>query len=296
VVELIDRFFDHVESYYRKPSGSPTSEVTNFRVALRAVKEHYGETEAGAFSPTRLKVVRAEMVERGWVRTTVNKAIWRIKSMFRWAVENELLDESVYGRLTVVRRLQAGRGGDGTRPAREPVNVEPVDDKHVVAIKEHGAPQIWAMVQLQLLSGARGGELFRLRPTDLDRRGDVWVATIQDRKTAYRGKRRLLYFGPAAQAIIMPFLEGRLDDSFLFSPAEAYARLRRAGVKGRRRQNQGDSPRKTRRRIGAHYTKDSYARAIKRACEKAGVPVWRPHQLRHAFVNRIEQQFDLASA
>ncbi len=164
IIELIDRFFDHVESYYRKPSGQPTSEVENFRVALRAIKEHYGETEAAEFSPARLKTVRAGMVERDWARTTVNKAIWRIKSMFRWAVENELLDESVYGRLSVVRPLQAGRGGDCTKPAREPVPVEPVDDANVEAIKTYVAPQVWALIQLQRLSGARGGELFRLRP------------------------------------------------------------------------------------------------------------------------------------
>jgi integrase len=44
------------------------------------------------------------------------------------------------------------------------------------------------------------------------------------------------------------------------------------------------------------YTPDSYGRAIRRACEWAGVPQWHPHQLRHSFATRIRRDFGLEAA
>ena len=40
VVELCARFWRHVESYYRKPDGTPTHEAAQFRIALRAVASY----------------------------------------------------------------------------------------------------------------------------------------------------------------------------------------------------------------------------------------------------------------
>jgi integrase len=37
------------------------------------------------------------------------------------------------------------------------------------------------------------------------------------------------------------------------------------------------------------YDKDTYARAIRRACEKAGINIWTPNRLRHSFATRVRQ-------
>ncbi len=42
-------------------------------------------------------------------------------------------------------------------------------------IRPHVSAQIWAMIQVQLLSGCRPDEVVRLRPVDIDMSGDVWV-------------------------------------------------------------------------------------------------------------------------
>ncbi len=44
------------------------------------------------------------------------------------------------------------------------------------------------------------------------------------------------------------------------------------------------------RRPGERYTIDSYRYAITKACKRAGVPKWFPHQLRHNAATRIEQE------
>src|SRR5215217_4680849 len=51
VNEVLLRFWDHVEQHYRHPDGSPTTEVENFRQALKLVRQLYGRTPAACFGP-----------------------------------------------------------------------------------------------------------------------------------------------------------------------------------------------------------------------------------------------------
>jgi hypothetical protein len=54
VNELIARFWIHVEQYYRGPDGTATSEVENFRQAIRPIKELYGPKKVCEFGPRAL--------------------------------------------------------------------------------------------------------------------------------------------------------------------------------------------------------------------------------------------------
>jgi integrase len=47
---------------------------------------------------------------------------------------------------------------------------------------------------------------------------------------------------------------------------------------------------------GSRYDKDSYRWAIRKACLKAGVPVWHPNQLRHAAATEIRARYGLEAA
>ena len=38
VVQLISRFWQHAESYYRKPDGTPTSTLQDYRAALKPLR------------------------------------------------------------------------------------------------------------------------------------------------------------------------------------------------------------------------------------------------------------------
>jgi integrase len=44
---------------------------------------------------------------------------------------------------------------------------------------------------------------------------------------------------------------------------------------------------------GARYTTRSYYRAVVRGCQKAGVPEWHPHQLRHNAGTWLRKEFGL---
>lgn len=50
------------------------------------------------------------------------------------------------------------------------------------------------------------------------------------------------------------------------------------------------------RRLNDFYSKDAYITAIGRACKRAGVPPWRPNQLRHTSGTRVRKELGLEAA
>ena len=54
VNELIARFWKHAEQHYRRPDGTTTNELNDYRLSLRPVRELYGDTPAKDFAkPTK---------------------------------------------------------------------------------------------------------------------------------------------------------------------------------------------------------------------------------------------------
>jgi hypothetical protein len=107
--QVIHAFWKNAQVHYRKPDGSLTSEIDYFRQSLRPLRRLYGQTLACQFGPKALKVVRDQMIGLGWCRSNINKQISRVKSVFRWAVENELVPPSIFHGLLAVKCLQQGR-------------------------------------------------------------------------------------------------------------------------------------------------------------------------------------------
>jgi len=133
------------------------------------------------------------------------------------------------------------------------------------AIEPHVSRQGWALVQLQLLTAARSGELVIMRPADVDRSGKIWTYTPTDHKNAFREQGRTIYIGPRAQRVLGPFLL-RDAGAYSFSPAEAEAErlaalhaVRTTPLSRGNRPGTNRRPR-PRKRPGAAYTPDTYAR------------------------------------
>ena len=323
--ELILKYRPHVESYYRKPDGSLTSEVDNIRQALRPLRYFYGTAPAAEFGPLKLKVLRDAMMKpnppwlkksgAGWTRRNINKAIGRIKMLFGWATEGELIPASVYHGLLSVKGLKYGRS-----EARESDPVTPVDDAIVEATLPHLSGVVAAMVRLQRLTGARPGEVAQLRTADIDTTSDVWIYKPAEHKTAHHGRQRTIAIGPRAQAVLRPFLKPLNPSAYVFNPADAVAEMRdRRNAERKTPPNQGNAigtnraymPRRT---PGNRYNAASYRKAVERACDFAfPVPAgllkdpkaaadwkrdhrWHPHQLRHSAATEIRRRFGLEAA
>ena len=208
--------------------------------------------------------------------------------MFKWATSHELIPGSVHHALVTVEGLRKGRSA-----AVETGPVKPVPDPHSDAVRPLVSRPVRGITELQLLTGARPGELLIMRPVDLDMRGRVWTYISAAHKTAHHGHERVVYIGPRGQQVIRPLLAGRAIDAYLFSPREAELERKQAEAEGQRRPNQPPTPRKTDRTIGDRYTPASYRRAIERACGAAGVPTWAPHRLRHNAASYLRREFGI---
>jgi len=296
IKEMLARYWVYGERYYRNANGTVSRELENIRLALRPVYELYADLPAAEFGPRALRTVRQRMIDQGICRRTINARIGRIKRVFKWAVAEELIPGEVYHALQAVDGLRRGRCA-----AREGEPVRPVPQEHIDAIKPFVSRQVWAMVQLQLLTGARPGEIVIMRPVDIDMSGRIWIYTPTSHKTAHFGHERKIYIGPRGQAVLRPFL-GRSVGAYCFSPAEAEAE-RRARLHEQRKTplscgNRPGTNRKAnpQRKPGQAYTVDAYRRAIARACERARISRWHPHQLRHNAATYLRREFGLETA
>ncbi|MCB9905810.1 MAG: tyrosine-type recombinase/integrase, partial [Planctomycetes bacterium] len=265
------------------------SELGHFRKAFDALCALYGSSPARDFGPLALHAVRESLIAAGRLnRKTLNNRVDRIKMMFKWAVSREMVPPSVSHGLQCIEGIRKNRKVKGLR---EPRKVSAVDDARVDAVLPLVSPQVAAIIQLMRFTGARCGEIVQARPCDVDRSRTPWVYTPRTHKTAHHDHDRPIRLGPQARKVLAPWLL-RAADAPCFSPREAEEARRaanhaerktplrngnRPGYSARRREQ-----REPEREPGEEFTTDTVRRAIQRACKKAGVKSWSPHQLRHA--------------
>jgi hypothetical protein len=156
VAELIVAYMEHAAVFYQK-DGKPTSHLHNVEDALTYLKDLYGLEAVKDFGPLKLKAVRQQMIGKGLGRTTINKYIDNIKRMFKWGTENELVPSVVFHGLQAISGLRKGRC-----EAKEYAPVKPVPEAFIEAVKDHVSEQVWAMIQLQVFTGMRPGEVGRI--------------------------------------------------------------------------------------------------------------------------------------
>lgn len=301
VVELMARFWRHAEKHYCK-DGRPTSEQAIIRVAFRHLKELYGSTPVASFTPGCLRIVRQRMISSELSRGNINALVSRIRRMFRWGESRDLIPRGTWESLRTVEGLARGRS-----EARETDPVRPVLDCDIAAVRPFVSRQVRAMIDLQLLTGMRPGEVVIMRAADIDMSGPVWAYVPSSHKTEHHGRERIIEIGPRGQGIIREFLKPDTA-AYLFDPRDAESE-RHAEAPTHRRRNQKTNRRKTARRLRERYDTSSYRRAIQRACDRADrearraagvsadgdrlVPRWFPHQLRHNAATRLRKEFGI---
>ncbi len=295
VNELILAYWQHASSYYVK-NGRPTDEQAGIRAALRRLRRSYGSDRASEFGPLKLKSVRAAMIEEGLSRGVINQYVSRIRRMFRWAVENELIPVEVYQALMAVGGLRKGRTG-----ARETPKVKPVPEEDMRATLPYLPEVVQAMVRFQRLTGCRPRDVCLIRPCDVDMsHGEAWCYRPSTHKMEHVERERRIYIGPMAQAILQPWLN-RLANTYCFSPKESaekcLAKRRGNGRSALKSSSHRQKrPRSRQRRPGDCYTRHSYRQAIERACTRAGVPPWTPNQLRHSRGTEVRKHYGLEAS
>ena len=288
VDDLIIRYLAHCEQYYCK-SYEHTREPDSIRIAVNCLRPKFETEPASGIGPKKLKIVRQKMIDDGLSRKYINQQIDRIRQMFRWAAEEELLPGSVYQNLMSVARLRKG-----FCKAVERASIKPVADADIEKALPYMPPVVRDMVRLQRLLGCRPTEVCRIRPGDIDRSTDIWIYTPETHKTEHHGKERPILIGPQGQAILLAYLD-RGEGEYCFSPAES-VRLQNID-KRRKRQSKVQPSQQNRKKEnpqhqpGDRYDTCAYRKAIHRACDKAKIPRWSPNRIRHTAATELRAQF-----
>lgn len=282
VGELVAAYRPHSEATL------DSGELWHTKRALKPLLALYADYPVADFGQAELRVVRGEMVKDKLVGRYINRLVSRIRRLWKWAVGERLVPPDLHHGLTLLEPLRSStKGVRWHRPVGE------VPRATVEKTLPFLQPVPAAMVRLQTLTGMRPGEVCRLRPGDIDREGidvdgvKVWVYTPGSHKKEYEGKLRLIPLGPQAQAVLAPYLD-RPADAYCFSPKESVeAYMRQMG----RKINHA-----ARRKPGEKYTPSSYEHAVKKACKRAGVQPWHPHQLRHQTATLVQGKMSLDEA
>lgn len=266
------------------------------RLSLKALRGLYGRTAAEQFGPLKLIAYRKKLIEEsGLCRTEINRRISIVKRAFKWAASMELVAGKVWQGLDAVENLKKGHAG-----TRETSPVEPISDDVVEATCRELHPLMRDLIRFVRLTGCRIGEACSMRAGEIDRGGQVWIYRPGKHKGTHLGKLKSIPVGPRAQAILAPHLEGVGPEEILFTPAKAMAEIARAKRDARKTKVQPSQrgPRKGRKTRGyaATYNRRSVLRAIERACDRAGVPRWHTHQLRHTAATEIRSKYGIEAA
>ena len=158
IVELLSAVLRHAKTYYLDAEGNPTSELATFGTLVTRLRSTYGRTAAIEFGPLRLTAFRQSLVDHGLSRRVINRSISRVRQIFKWGAENDLIPGSVLESLRCVSGLRFGK-----TTAKELALVRPVAAEYVEATLPFLSPQVRAMLELQQLTGMRSGELCCIR-------------------------------------------------------------------------------------------------------------------------------------
>lgn len=311
VGELLDAYDRHADSYYRHKDRTPTGRIYAVRAALREIRELFSAFPAAEFGLRHLKAVRERMVENGLARVNVNARVAVIRAAFGWAAEEEMVPPAVAAGLKALKHLQAGRSA-----AKETEPRRPVSKEDVFATLPFLRPRLRALVLAMWHSGMRCGEAVQLRTCDVDMTGATWIFRPPRHKGAWRGKLREIDLGPKAQEALRPWVKLERE-AYWFSPADAVrdqleerrtARATPLWASHQERYRAEAQERARRRaelrraeRVKPKVPREKYdtiavGQAIARAAERARVPRWSPHQLRHAALSRIRRELGLEAA
>ncbi len=266
VSELVLAYWDHAKTYYRKSDGTPSREIEVLKYALRRVRQLFGPTSAGEFGVSELATLQQAMIRDRLTRKTINGFIARIVRMFRWGGARGLVDPELHLKLKALDGLRAGRSG-----ARESSPVKAADPEAIDRIMPYLSQPVKGIVRLMRLTGARGQEIRLMRACEIRMDNQPWWHEPETHKSAHHGKQRLIALGPMAQSAVREYLTGD-PAAYLFRPADA-----------------GHGYHK--RKVQPVYSKDALNVAVQRACEKAGVRPFTPHQIRHLVATERERRY-----
>jgi integrase len=285
----------------------PSAELSRIQYCCSLLRTMNGDLPAHRFGPLALRALQEAMVS-GWTngvhrpplaRREVNRRIMTVRRVFRIGVSYELVPPSTLTALSALDPLRRGH-----TPARERARIRPVAEEIYLSTLPKLSLTVRTMAEVQAATGMRTGELVIMRVADVDRSSEPWTYTPRTHKNAWRDEGdeapREIPFGPRVRAMLAPMIVDLKPDDFVFSPKREFARRaaeKRAARKTRVQPSQMNRRKPTPKRAPRdYYSVLAYARAIARGCVRAGVPSWRPSQLRHGRLTLVRRSHGIEAS
>jgi integrase len=270
VAELRVRFLSWARATYRDDKGDREEYRTLERSSLLLLPDEFALIPAADFSRRHFHEIRDGLIQRRKARGTINNRMTRIKKIFTWAADRELIPFEAAARIKSIPNLKAGEQGVRERPA-----IKPVDQETVEKTLSFLTPNIQSFVRLLRLTGARCGELSQLRPCDIHPTEDAEVLVFRPHrhKTEHHRHSREIYIGPQAREILTPLLAGVPSEGYVFQTARTKRPLRPNDV--------------------ASALRAAFLRAARSEVE---LKPWHVHQLRHARLTEERREGSIDSA
>ena len=222
--------------------------------------------DADQFGPLHLAAIQNRMIKVGRARSYINHTTRRIKLAWRTAVVPlGLVEPEVAANLDMCPNVRSGRAG-----VHDPPPVQPVPEEHYEAVLPLLSPRMCAIVQTCRITGMRISEVLKMRVSMIDTSDDAWVYDLAyDHKTGKRTRTpKLVFLGPQAQQVLEPWLHAAMETREMH--AALWPSYGKTGV----------------------VVRSCVRRAIVDACERAGIPEWTTHRLRHS---RATEAFETAA-
>lgn len=270
VAELAAAYLDYAKRTFRK-RDQPTKHVSLIKLALKPFLKLFASKVAADFTAGDLRSYRDHLESEGkWNRAGVNAALGRIRKMFQWgSAERDMFSTDVWLRLKAVSGLLAHR-----TTAREPTSDRPVLASLVDATLPHLPEIVAAMVRLQRVTGMRPLEVCWMRVNEITEEDDgLWkyLASDAGNKMAHLGIAKVVFFGPTAQTILLPWI----NEARKISPT-AWVWPKRYGA--------------------GNILPTRYGEIIRESCDKHGLERWHPRALRHSKATETRRKYGLEGA
>lgn len=282
VNDLSARWAAHAAEYYTE-----SDEANESMSGMRLFREMFGNRPIESMTHLDMLAYRDALVDKGYVRSTVNKRIGYVKRMAAWGLDERLVSAQTKSELTAISPVKPRR-----TKARESTPVQAVPDADIEATAAALVPSVGDMIRVHRLTGMRPDELCQLAWPLIEKRGKVWVFRPDRHKGKWRNKPRVIVIGPRAQKI----LERHPGDGFVFSPQKAVMEVYERTVAEARCHRKPEKVKGVPRKAGDRWTVSAYDRAITRGAEKAGVAHWSANQLRHTCATEIRRKMGMMAA
>jgi len=272
VGELVKTYRERAEKALRLTrEGLESPDLTKIRKAERFLTP-YSNWKVTSFGPDQLRKVQKDLVDyeymcgktpKRYTRRGINDTINYIKAIWKWGLGRQIVRIENVQSLNEVKPLSVGQDNVFENNKRRRIAKE--EFWKVVNVV---SPVIGDMLKLVWYTAMRPFEVCDMRPLDiLMDDPDCWIyipgrdiSPIGNHKTTRFERVRVIPLTGEPQNILKPRIKNLDLKEYIFKPGEA--------------------PKIVAKKVREKYDHNTFCRACKRGCKRAGVEVFVPYDLR----------------